>query len=376
MSTIWKKLELYTKAIINIIIFCALTLAAIYFIPQLLIFFMPFVVGGIIAWIASPIVRFCERKLKLRRKFTTAFVIILVISIIITLAYFAGVWLTNQVIGFIAEWPLMWAGIQREVIAIAERLTVAVEGLPDEIQAPLMDLPATLSTYLADMVSIISVPTFEAFGRFASNLPLIIINIAMCLLSAYFFIAERDYISGIINYIPRGIASKLILMSDSIKRSVGGYFKAQFKIEIWIYLLMVLGFLILQVEYGFLIAFIIAIFDFLPIFGTGLVLFPWAFIKLFNGDYFMFAGLLIIQVVGQLVRQLIQPKIMGDTIGVPPVPTLFLLYVGFRFGGIFGMIVALPIAIVLMNLYQAGVFETTKKSVSILIGGLNRFRRL
>jgi len=80
--------------------------------------------------------------------------------------------------------------------------------------------------------------------------------------------------------------------------------------------------------------------------------------------------------VGQIVRQLIQPKIVGDSIGVDPIPTLFLLYIGYHAAGVMGMILALPIGIILINLYEEGAFDTTRESVKILVAGFNRFRRL
>ncbi|MCL2051302.1 MAG: sporulation integral membrane protein YtvI [Lachnospiraceae bacterium] len=376
MSQIWKNLEIYVKAILNLIVFCAVTLAIMFIVPHLFIYFMPFVLGAVIAALANPIVRFLERKLKVRRKFSSALVIILVIALVITLIYLIGALIFRYVIDFIGEWPLMWLGIQNEVAQMVGKLTIAINQLPEEMRITILNIPANLGNYFADMVTAVSVPTFEAVGRFASNLPLIIINVVMFLLSSYFFIAERDYFAKIGKYVPRTISTKFVLIRNSIKQSVGGYIIAQLKIEVWIYPIIAIGFLILKVEYALLIAIGIAFLDFLPIFGTGLVLIPWAIVKLFNGDYFSFAGLLIIQIGSQIVRQIIQPKIMGDTIGVPPIPTLFLLYVGFRLAGIFGMIIALPIGIIIINLYQAGVFESTKRSLRIIVGGLNRFRKL
>ena len=103
---------------------------------------------------------------------------------------------------------------------------------------------------------------------------------------------------------------------------------------------------------------------------------PWAILKILSADYEMAIGLLIIWGVGQLARQLIQPKIVGDSIGVPPIPTLFLLFVGYRFGGVLGMIVAVPLGLIVYTMYQEGAFETTKNSVLILANGINKFRRL
>ena len=165
-------------------------------------------------------------------------------------------------------------------------------------------------------------------------------------------------------------------MYSSMMSAVGGYFKAQFKIGIWMYFLLLIGLLILKVDYAAIIALGIAVLDFFPVFGTGTVLVPWAVIKILGADYKMALGLLIIWGVGQLARQLIQPKIGGDSIGVPAIPTLFLLFIGYRVGGVGGMILAVPLGIIVANMYQAGFFSTTIDSLKILIHGFNRFRRL
>ena len=103
---------------------------------------------------------------------------------------------------------------------------------------------------------------------------------------------------------------------------------------------------------------------------------PWAIIKILSSDYKMAIGLLIIWGIGQLARQLIQPKIVGDSVGMPPLPTLFLLYIGYKLGGVVGMIVAVPIGLIALTMYQEGALQTTKDSVKILTAGINHFRRL
>ena len=175
---------------------------------------------------------------------------------------------------------------------------------------------------------------------------------------------------------PASMQLRYRLIRHSLTKSVGGYLKAQLKIEVWMYFLLLIGLGILKVNYFALIALVIAFLDFLPFLGTGTVLIPWAVIKILTADYKTAIGLLVIWGVGQLARPLIQPKIVGDSIGVPPLPTLFLLYVGYKVSGVVGMIVAVPIGLLIYSLYQDGAFETTKNSVLILVAGVNRFRRL
>ena len=133
---------------------------------------------------------------------------------------------------------------------------------------------------------------------------------------------------------------------------------------------------ILKVEYAFLIAIGIAFLDILPFLGTAIVLYPWAIVKFLSSDYKMAIGLLIIWGISQLVRQIIQPKIVGDSIGVPPIPTLFLLYIGYKVSGVIGMILAVPLGLVVYTMYEEGAFDTVIKSIKILVRGINDFRTI
>ena len=136
-------------------------------------------------------------------------------------------------------------------------------------------------------------------------------------------------------------------------------------------LILAAGFLVLGVRYGVLLAFLTAILDFLPIFGTGTVLFPWAVVKLFAGEYAYATGLILTQVV----RQIIQPKIVGESMGLPPLMTLFLLYLGFKLRGLTGMILAVPVGLVFINFYKYGAFDSMIRNFRMLMEAIQKFRR-
>ena len=138
---------------------------------------------------------------------------------------------------------------------------------------------------------------------------------------------------------------------------MGGYFLAQFKIMFVVGLILFAGFWILGVSYAPVLALAIALLDFLPVFGTGTVLIPWALLRIISGDYAFGAGLGLLYILTQVVRQLVQPKLVGDTMGLNPLLTLFLLYLGFKISGISGMILAVPVGLLVMSLWQYGAFE-------------------
>lgn len=367
----------YAKAVVNLAIALLAVLAVIFLLPRLLMFFLPFVVGWIIAMMASPLVRFFEEKFRLKRKIGSAFVIITVIGVVVLLVYLLVAWLAEQVVGLLVALPGMWEGMESDINRMGEILGAFFDRLPGETQVQFNDLLDTVGGYIGSFLRRIGTPTIAAAGNLAKQLPSILIGIVMTLLSSYFFVAEHQQIKEWLrNHTPGSVQLYYDMIRRSLAKSVGGYLKAQLKIEVWMYLLLVLGLAILRVNYFALIALLIAIMDFLPFLGTGTILIPWAIIKVFAGDYKVAAGLLIIWGVGQLARQLIQPKIVGDSVGVPPLPTLLLLYIGYRIGGVIGMLIAVPLGLMLFSMYQEGAFDGIRDSALILISGVNHFRKL
>lgn len=367
----------YLKVILNLVTALAILLLCIFLVPKCIVFFMPFIVGWLISLIAAPVVRFFEEKFKVKRKAVSAIVIIAVIAVVVMAVYLIGAKLVKEGIGFINEVPKLWEIVLDEFNQVGKSLEVLYVKLPGDVQDKIQKITSEMGTYFEGIIGNISAPTFEAVGNVAKQIPDIIMAVIICLLSAYFFVADKGYMAQVAEkYVPASIRYNFELVKRSFRKAIGGYFKAQFKIECWIYLLLVVGLLILNVKYALLVGLGIAFLDFLPVFGTGTVMIPWAVIAFLGKDYRMTFGLVIIWLVGQLVRQIIQPKIVGDSIGVDAIPTLFLLYIGYKIGGVVGMIFAVPIGIIIANLYEEGVFETTRQSVKILVAGFNRFRRI
>lgn len=166
----------------------------------------------------------------------------------------------------------------------------------------------------------------------------------------------------------------MTLVMDNLRYAVGGYFKAQFKIMGVVFLILLVGFAVLGVRYFVLIAFLISFLDFLPFFGTGTAMIPWGIYKFLMGDYKMAILLIAIYAVTQLVRQLLQPKLVADSVGMNPLVTLLLLYIGYRIGGVLGMILAVPVGMVLINMLQAGAFDYILDDVRILVDGILELR--
>lgn len=367
----------YLKILANLFVAVLTIVAVFYLAPKLLVFFMPFVVGYIISWIANPVVRFFEKRLKIVRKHGSMIIIIGVLGVVILIFYLAGLKLAEETVHFIRSFPETYENLAEEFKTIGANLRVFLERLPGDTEEVILDITSNLSTYIGGLVQAIGEPTFEAAGNFAKNVPGTVIAIIMSILSAYFFTADRDKIHAMVNaHMPESIQKNVISVLKDLKYVVGGYFKAQLKIMVVVYAIVVVGLALLKVDYVLLVAFIIAFLDMLPFFGTGTVLGPWAIIKILSGDYSMAIALIILYVVTQVVRQVIQPKLVGDSIGMDPLATLLFMFMGFKLSGVIGMIVAVPLGMILINLYKAGVFDNQIWCLKELVNDFNKFRRI
>ncbi len=366
----------YCKALANIILALIGAVVLITVVPRVLSFFMPFVVAWIIALLASPMVKFLEDKLRIKRKAGTACVIIAVIALIILIGYGIAAFLIDQIQGLMHDLPDIWEGLQIQIDEISRSFSRLAASLPKDVQESWAYFFENVETSLGEWVAGLGTPSMSWLGNMAKQLPNLFVAVIMCLVAAFAFTAERTNMRNFMqDYMPETLKKYWDMIRVSLSGAVGGYLKAQLKIEFWIYLILTAGLFILRIDYAPVLAIFIAVLDFLPVFGTG-ILWPWIVFEIFSRDYKLAVGLAVIWGVSQVVRQMIQPKIMGDSMGMHTLPTVFLLYIGYKVSGIFGMIVAVPIGIIFVNMYQAGVFDTIVNSFRILGAGIKRFRHL
>lgn len=137
------------------------------------------------------------------------------------------------------------------------------------------------------------------------------------------------------------------ILSD-MARGAKGYLRAQVILMGVTFLILSAGFLYLGVPLPLLIALGIALVDFIPIIGSGIVMVPWALISYFNGNRDMAIGIGVLYVVLTVVRQVIEPKVMGDQIGLRPLYTFLATIFGTLTMGPLGFILA-PMGVIIVN---------------------------
>lgn len=365
----------YWKVAVSLAVSLVTTVLCIYLGIRMLGFFMPFVIGWFISYVVSPLVNWLEKRIKIRRKLGSGLIIVAVLAVVCLLIYLAGEALVNEISSLIQNVPSMYHDLENGMAKIGNSFEGILKMVPPSVQESWTAMTMDFDRTMGQIMGKISDPTVTAVGNFAMKIPTVLVSTIVAIVSAYFFISDREeVITWSKKVAPEPLVRRMTLVMDNLKYAVGGYFKAQFKIMVVVFGILLVGFFVLQVHFHFLLALLIAFLDFLPFFGTGTALIPWMVYKVLVGNYKMALGLLVLYAVTQLIRQVIQPKLVGDSIGMKPLVTLVLLFVGYKIGGIIAMIFAVPIGMIIINLYKAGAFDYILDDVRILVEGLLSLR--
>ncbi|MDE6635052.1 MAG: sporulation integral membrane protein YtvI [Lachnospiraceae bacterium] len=369
----------YVKILVNYLLAIAVVFACLYIVPRALGFMWPFVVGWIIALIANPIVHFLEKKIKIARKHGTAIFIVLVLALVIGIMYLLTYMLIKQGVSFAKNFPDMYAslsdtvsdavnGIRDKYSILPEKTRVFVDNFVDHFGE-------FVNRFITDMVDNTEFSINDGVYIVKGVAEGLLMTVITILLS-YFLTAEHDNITKFCrDKMPEGIKKGYSTISRCIISAFGGYFKAQFKIMCVVFAILSVGLLCMRVNYALLFAFIIAFVDFLPVFGAGAVMWPWCIIEVMSGRYLSAVLLFILYIICQAVRQFMQPKMVGDCIGMSPLTTLFFMFVGYRMAGVMGMIIGIPVGMIILSFYREGVFDNLIRGAEIAIGAFNEWRK-
>lgn len=366
----------YLRIVLNIVIPLAELAIVCVLLPKLLVFFLPFVIGWVIAMIANPLVRWLERHLKIVRRHSSMAIVVLVLAGIIGLLYVLVGWLVRETVSFVQELPNLYTMVILEIRELFAHFDRLFRVVPKDVQRAAQEFVGDVGQMLSTLAQNIAVPTVEAAGSVAKAIPGAFVYTVVTILSSYFFIADQDNIWKMWKkYLPDQVKCYLTYLRRDAKQLIGGYFLAQFKIMFVVAGMLLVGFLVLGIEHAVLLACAIAVLDFLPMFGTGTALIPWAIFQVLEGRYAMAAGMILLYVLTQVVRQMIQPKIVGDSMGLPPFCTLFLLFIGFKIHGLSGMILAVPFGMLGLRFYEYGAFDGLIRNVKLLAESIKRWRK-
>ncbi len=194
-----------------------------------------------------------------------------------------------------------------------------------------------------------------------SSLPSIFFSILLTFIAGFYFCVDGARIrDALTSLLPARVEHAWAYCSERVRTLFGRYVKAYLQLLTLTFGMLLAGFLILRVEYAFLLALLIAVLDLLPVIGVGTVMVPWSLLLLLQKNFYLGFGILILYLIVELIRQVAEPRLVGKSLGLHPLLTLFATYVGFSLFGILGMILG-PIAALGVKLLLGSVRTEKQK---------------
>lgn len=372
--------DLHRRILVNLGVALAGVLFLIFVVPPLVRFLMPLIVAWIVAMIANPIIRFLEKRIKIMRKHGSALVIILVLAALIAAFYGLAVLVASQFSSWVTELPDVYDSVTQNLQHLFRSLHQKYNIIPADVKLAFDQRENMLDSYIQKaidgLLKMVKSGSLSKVSSLASSLMDFLVYAILTILASYFMTVEKDHFTKLLQEkTPAGVQRIWDKIKKIFIRAIGGYFKAHFQIMIVIFFITVIPFAFMGISYSGLLAVVIAIVDFLPFFGAGTVLVPWAFYRLVTGSYTYAAILFVIYVVVLIVRQALEPKLIGDNIGTSPFETLVFMLVGYRLAGMLGLIVGIPVGMILMECYREGMFDNYIRGIKILAHDINEYRK-
>ena len=323
----------------------------------------PFLFALVLAWVLNPAVRWLQRRTRLSRKAVSLVLVVLVFAVIGGVLFGLGWMAVDQVRMLFDNRQSLLDELLNGLVGAVNSVGRWLEGLgaflPQGVVATSEDLMDALIGWARGL-------DYDRWlTEMAGQAPSMAANVSNFAVALVVFMMASYFITGDYPRLRFEITDRVPAMTRDFCRSVkdifmsafGGYVKSQLILSAGVFAILSAGFFLMGQPYGLLLAFGLAVLDFIPIIGSGTVMVPWAVLDMILGQYGEAAALMAVWGLIALFRQFAEPKILGDQTGLSPILSLVGIYVGMQAGGVLGMVVGPLLLLVCINLAKLGIFR-------------------
>lgn len=323
----------------------------------------PFFVAFLFSWLLRPVVRWLTAKCHIKYSISSALTLLVFFALIGGVA----VLLTSRIVSFISSFIVWMPSLYSDMIEPGlENLSGWIRGLANHISPEVYSmvneaLPNIVSS-IGSAVTNVSMRIVAALSGWATKLPSRLLSTLICVVATVFMTLDFTRMNSfLLRQVPEKPRHIVTEARDRLGDILKKYGKSYGIIMCITFAEILVGLLIIGQKNAFLIALAIAVFDIFPIVGAGTVLLPWSTVTMLSGSIGKGVGLLILWVVTIVVRQIIEPRIVGRQVGLHPLITLAAMFIGTKlFGGVglFGLPITCAIV---QSLDEAGVIHLIRR---------------
>lgn len=365
----WKERgQLWVRLGIRLFLTAAALLLLFFAVPPLISLFMPFVLALLLAWLLNPAVRWIHKKLNISRKLIAFLIIFLTFAVVGGILFWFIYGIGSELYSLVANWSSIGTAIQETLDAVALYLARFIDLLPQEMEHWIDGTYVRLTTWLQEVVPELLASAGRSAGSFAMSVPSWAIAAVVFIMGAYFITADYPRIRMLATErMSADVRSFLSHLKKIAVGAFGGYVKAQLILSLGVFFILLIGFYATGQGYALLLAFLLAVMDFIPIIGSGTAMVPWAVVCLLMGDYRKALELLVVWGVVCVFRRVAEPKVVGNQTGLSPILSLISIYVGMRLAGVLGMVLGPVLVLIVINMAKMDVLSGARSDLRLAV---------
>ena len=319
-------------------------LVAILFFRFLFLPLMPFLIAWGAAFALRPLSLKISAKLRISPKIVSVTLAVITVSIglcaliLLVILLLDGAW--RLVSGFLSD----------------NRLAEMLKAVTEPISAIFGDGEGGIGEYIEQSVkgalSRLLDGIIALLTGIVKGIPGVVFFILVTVISAIYFCLDLDSVNSVVKrLLPDSWVKTLRSVKDGGLSAAAKYVRSYFILMMITFLTMLVGFLLIRVNGALALAALTALLDVLPLIGVGTILIPWGVISLILGYTGRAIGFFVLFCVHEIIRQLVEPRIVGKSLGLHPIVSLILLYIGYKIFGFAGLLLT-PLASVLVGVLR------------------------
>ncbi len=354
----------YWSKVVKRIFILALTIGLILICFKLSVFYMPFLVSFVLALLLEPIIRFFMKRFKWTRRFSAIFVMIIAILIIVGILVWGVVTLFSEANNLLDS-SEMYYNKAKEFINNATQNINIMDRIPEELRTSIQNVENNVVTSITDWIT----GVLTSITNWIMEVPNIILAVFFSIMSLYFLCTDKIYmIDQLEHHLPETWMKKLTKHLKGIIKALGEYLRAEATLIFISFIISLIGFTIysmigLNMPFPLLAALGIAFVDALPILGSGTIMVPWSILSALNGDIVLGVAIIGLWAIMSIVRQFLEPKLVGKHIGIHPAFTLIAMYTGYKLWNVTGLIIGPILLIILKNIFAGMLDKGVMKAI-------------
>lgn len=312
-------------------------------------YFAPFIFGYIFSLILYPLAGFLQKKFKMPKALSAVISIVALFLIVGSVGAGIIAKITYEAKAFSNDIPMYIEAVIEDFehlqVVFQDKLALLPDWLKIQISNNFDNIIGFLTSGMGKGVKSGSVGIVK-------KIPTFIMIIVFGFISCFFILKDKEEIDNFIfRQFPKSLQTRINVIKVGLIGAVSGYVRAQLIMMLIIGSISALALSILGSPYALFLAVVIAFIDALPVFGSGAIFWPWALYSLINGEYKKAIYLIIINLVILLTRQITEPRILGNQIGINPLITLTSIYCGLKIFGFLGIILG-PMFVLIIKAMQ------------------------